>query len=249
MQRKPLIGLPACVRELDGQPFHVVGDKYVRAVAVAMDAVPVVLPSLGELLDIAGTLDGLDGILLTGSPSNVHPRHYRQAATADHEPYDLQRDASTLALIGAVLQRGMPLLAICRGLQELNVALGGTLHPRVHELPGRMDHRRPQSDDLDIQYGKRHSVRLTPGGQLQAIAGGAKEVEVNSLHWQGIDRLAPDLEVEAVAPDGTIEAVRVRDARSFALAVQWHPEYKVLEDPLSVALFRSFNEAVRNPAQ
>lgn len=244
MQRKPLIGLPACVRELDGQPFHVIGDKYVRAVAQAADAVPVVLPSLAELLDMPAALAGLDGIVLTGSPSNVHPRHYGQAPTPIHEPHDPERDATTLPLIEAVLERGLPLFAICRGMQELNVALGGTLHPRVHELPGRMDHRRPQSDDLDVQYGKRHSIRLTPGGQLQAIAGGAEEVEINSLHWQAIDALSDRLEVEARAPDGTVEAVRVRDARSFALGVQWHPEYKVLEDPLSTALFRAFREAV-----
>ncbi|HLW26761.1 MAG TPA: gamma-glutamyl-gamma-aminobutyrate hydrolase family protein [Kiloniellales bacterium] len=244
MQRKPLIGLPACVRELDGQPFHVIGDKYVRAVAQATGAVPVVLPSLAELLDIPAALEGLDGVVLTGSPSNVHPGHYGHAPTPEHEPYDPQRDATTLTLIRAVLARGLPLLAICRGMQELNVALGGTLHPRVHELPGRLDHRRPASDDLDVQYGKRHSICLAPGGQLQSIAGGAKEVEVNSLHWQAIDRLADDLEVEATAPDGTIEAVRVRNAQGFALAVQWHPEYKVLEDPFSTALFRTFGEAV-----
>ncbi|HLS68643.1 MAG TPA: gamma-glutamyl-gamma-aminobutyrate hydrolase family protein [Kiloniellales bacterium] len=243
MQRKPLIGLPACVRELGGHPFHTVGDKYARALAEASGAVPVMLPSLGELLDLPAALESLDGILLTGSLSNVHPHHYGQAATPSHEPYDPERDRTSLPLIKGALERGLPLLAICRGMQELNVALGGSLHPRVHELPGRLDHRRPKSDDLDVQYGKSHPIRLMPGSQLQEIAGGVSEAEVNSLHWQALDRLAPALEVEAEAPDGTVEAVRVRDANSFALGVQWHPEYRVVEDPLSMALFKAFGEA------
>lgn len=245
MRTKPLVGLPACLRSLDGQPFHVIGDKYVRAVALASNAVPVVLPSLAELLDLPALLDGLDGLVLTGSPSNVHPERYGQTATPEHAPHDEARDATTLPLIEAVLARGLPLFAICRGMQELNVALGGTLHARVHELPDRLDHRRPQSEDLDVQYGKRHAIALAEGGVLRRLAGGAAAVEVNSLHWQAVDRLAPRLEVEARAPDGTIEAVRVRDAGNFALGVQWHPEYKVMEDSFSVALFGAFGEAAR----
>ncbi|MDF2096048.1 gamma-glutamyl-gamma-aminobutyrate hydrolase family protein [Aquibaculum arenosum] len=244
MQRKPLIGLPACVRSLDGQSFHTIGDKYVRAVALAADAVPVMLPSLGELLDIPAALEGLDGVLLTGSPSNVHPSHFGQEATPEHAPHDEARDATTLPLIEATLAAGLPLFAICRGMQELNVALGGTLHPRVHELSGRLDHRRPQHDDMDVQYGKRHSIALTPGGLLHAVAG-AEMAEVNSLHWQAVDRLAPRLSVNATAPDDTIEAVEVRDAKGFALGVQWHPEYKVMDDPLSVAIFQRFAAEAR----
>src|SRR5690606_34355032 len=249
MQRKPLIGLPACVRQLDGQPFHVIGDKYVRAIAEASDAIPLVLPALGELLDIPAALDGLDGILLTGSPSNVHPDHYGQAPSPEHEPYDLERDRTTLPLIRALLEGGLPFFAIRRGMQELNVALGGTLHPRVHELAGRLDHRRPESEDLYVQYGKSHLIEITPGGFLQEIAGGITQAEVNSLHWQALDRVAEGLDVEAVAPDGTVEAVKVRDAKSFALAVQWHPEYKVREDSFSLALFRAFGAAARSYAQ
>lgn len=248
MRTKPLIGLPACMRSLDGQPFHTIGDKYVRAVALAADAVPVMLPSLGDLLDLPTVLDNLDGIMLTGSPSNVHPLRYGQEATPEHAPHDEARDATTLPLIDAVLTRGLPLFAICRGMQELNVALGGTLHPRVHELPGRIDHRRPPSDELDVQYAKRHRVALTEGGQLRHLLGGAAEIEVNSLHWQAVDRLAADLCVEATAPDGTIEAVRVAEAPGFALGVQWHPEYRVMEDPCSVALFQAFGEAARRHA-
>jgi len=246
MQRKPIVGVPACVREVDGQPFHAVGDKYLRALVEGADAVPLLLPALGPLLDVPAALDSLDAILLTGSPSNVHPERYNQPPTAEHEPYDQERDATTFPIIRAVLERGLPLFAICRGMQELNVAMGGTLHPRVHELPGRLDHRQPESDDMDVQYGKRHRVELAPGGQLQDLAQGAKTVEVNSLHWQAVDRLGEGLKVEACAPDGTIEAVSIPSAPSFALGVQWHPEYRLLEDPLSLAIFRAFGEAARS---
>ncbi len=241
---KPLIGLPACVKPLSGQDFHTIGDKYVRAVALASEGLPVMLPSLAELVDPRAVIERLDGLVLTGSPSNVHPSRYGQAPTPEHEPHDEARDATTLPLIEAALEAGLPLFAICRGHQELNVALGGTLHARVHELEGRMDHRRPQHDEMDVQYGKRHGVALEPDGRLARIAG-RDEIEVNSLHWQAIDRLAPGLTVEGRAADGTIEAVSVAGARGFALSVQWHPEYKVLEDPVSTAMFRAFGAAAR----
>lgn len=241
---RPLIGLPACVKTLEGQDFHVVGDKYVRAVALAAEGVPLVVPALGGLIEARALVERLDGLVLTGSPSNVHPTRYGHAPTPEHAPHDEARDATTLPLIEAALEAGLPLFAICRGHQELNVALGGTLHARVHEIEGRLDHRRPQHDELDVQYGKRHAVRLVPGGRLAAIAG-SEEIEVNSLHWQAIDRLAPGLTVEGTAPDGTVEAVGVAGARGFALGVQWHPEYKVLEDPVSTAIFRAFGAAAR----
>ncbi len=241
---KPLIGVPACMKAADGQAFHTVGDKYVRALAVSAGAMPVMIPSLEDLTDIPGLLARLDGLMLTGSPSNVHPDHYGQVHSPAHEPYDAERDSVTLPLIPAALAAGLPLLAICRGFQELNVALGGTLHARVHELPGREDHRRPQHDDMDVQYGERHSIALTPGGQLAALAG-AETLMVNSLHWQALDRLAPDLTVEATAPDGTLEAVSVTAAKAFALGVQWHPEYKSWENPFSQRLFEAFGAAAR----
>lgn len=241
---KPLIGLPACVKPQGGQDYHTIGDKYVRAVALASEGIPVMVPSLGPLLDPHAIVERLDGLVLTGSPSNVHPSRYGHPATPEHEPHDEARDATTLPLIEAALDAGLPLFAICRGHQELNVVLGGTLHPRVHEMAGRIDHRRPQHDDLDVQYGKRHEIRLDPEGLLATITG-SSEIEVNSLHWQAIDRLADGLAVEATAPDGTIEAVRVAGARGFALGVQWHPEYKVLDDPVSTAIFRAFGRAAR----
>ena len=244
---KPLIALPACVKQVDDQSYHSIGDKYVRAVAEVADAVPLVFPALAEISDPAAILKGVDGLVLTGSPSNVHPTRYGQPPRSEAEPYDEARDSTTLPLIKAAIERGLPLLAICRGFQELNVALGGTLHARVHELEGRLDHRRPQHEDPDVQYGPRHGVTFTAGGAFEAIAG-RREIEINSLHWQAIDRLAPGLIIEGKAPDGTIEAVRVKDAKSFALGVQWHPEYKPQRDDFSVKLFKAYGGATRRYA-
>lgn len=244
----PMIGVPADVRLIDGQPFHVVGDKYVRAVMLASEAVPFIVPAFGELHDVPALIQRLDGLLLTGSPSNVHPSHYGVAATPEAEPHDPERDETTLPMIREALDQGVPLLAICRGFQELNVTLGGTLHARVHELPGRQDHRALTVEDMDVKYGPRHPVTLTPGGAFERLAG-CREITVNSLHWQAIDRMAERLAVEAVAPDGTIEGVSVKQARGFALGVQWHPEYKVLNDPFSAQLFAAFGAAARERAQ
>lgn len=223
-----LVGVPACVKDLDGQPYHTVGDKYVRALAICSGVAPLMIPSLGEdLVDLHRLVGGLDGLMMTGSPSNVHPSHYGLPETPEAEPFDPARDATTLALIRLALDEGVPLLAICRGFQELNVALGGTLHARVHELPERMDHRRPQHPQLDVQYGPAHPVTLRPGGQMAALAASAGiegALMVNSLHWQALDRLGDRLVVEAEAEDGTPEAVSLRGARGFALGVQWHPE-------------------------
>jgi len=245
---KPAIGVPACVKPLENSPFHCVGDKYLRAVVVAAHGIPLVIPAFGEVFDLPDLVERLDGLMLTGSPSNVHPARYDTEPSAEAEPYDIERDAMTLPLIRHALEAGLPLFAICRGIQELNVALGGTLHARVHEVPDRMDHRRPQHEDLDVQYGPKHEIALTPEGELAQLLG-AGTLTVNSLHNQAIDRLAGELAVEAVAPDGTVEAVRVVSARNFALGVQWHPEYKVMENPASVRLFEAFGTACRARAQ
>ena len=194
-------------------------------------------------------LDQLDGLLITGSPSNLEPHHYGGPAAGAVGPSDPARDATTLPLIRQALARGVPLLAICRGLQELNVALGGTLHQEVHELPGRLDHRSDKTVAAEQRYAPAHEVSLTAGGMLQALLGGAARIEVNSLHGQAIDRLAPGLVVEARAPDGTIEAVAVRAAAAFALAVQWHPEWRVLDNPVSRRLYAAFGAACRARAQ
>lgn len=239
-----LIGVCADSKDLDGRPYHVAGDKYLRAVAQLTGAAPLVIPALTEWLDPKRILEQLDGLFLTGSASNVHPRHYGQQASTHHPPYDEARDTLTLALLHECLAQAVPLLAVCRGMQELNVALGGTLHAQLHRLEGRIDHRAPDDAPMDVQYGPSHPVSFVAGGRFEAIAN-ASSIEVNSIHLQGVDRLAPGLVVEGHAPDGTIEAVRVRDAAGFALGVQWHPEYRAHENEFSRRLFRCFGEAAR----
>ena len=240
----PLVGLPACSREIGIHPFHIVGDKYMRAVADAAGCLPAALPALGGALDLAGVLGRFDGLLFTGSPSNVEPARYGGPPSANGTLHDPERDATTLPLIRAAIDGGVPILCICRGFQELNVALGGSLHQQVHLVEGLLDHRSDQSLPRDVQYRPVHDISLAAGGLLDSLWP-APEVAVNSLHGQGIERLAPRLEVEAVAPDGLIEAVRVPDAPALALGVQWHPEWKVTEDPFSMAIFGAFGDAVR----
>jgi putative glutamine amidotransferase len=245
--RRPLVGVTADFRVYNDAPYHVVGDKYARAVWEASGCTPMIIPAMAESQEVHHMLDALDGLLFTGSPSNVHPTRYGQAPHEKAEPYDEARDATTFALIDAALEKGLPTLFICRGFQELNAALGGTLHARLHEVEGRMDHRMPKHDDPDVRYGLRHAMRFAPGGIFAEIAG-ATEVEVNSLHGQGIDRPAPGLEIEGLAPDGTPEAVSVKGAKRLALGVQWHPEYKPLQNDFSTRLFRAFSEAVKGKA-
>ena len=241
--RRPLVGVTADLRTYNNAPMHVVGDKYARAVWEASACTPMIIPALAESQEVHDMLDALDGLMFTGSPSNVHPTRYGQEASEVAEPYDEARDAMTFALIDAALEKGLPTLFVCRGFQELNAALGGTLHPRLHEVAGRLDHRGPKVDDMDVRYGLRHAMHFTPGGRFAEIAG-TTEIQVNSLHGQGIDAPAAGLEIEGQAPDGTAEAVSVKGARAFALGVQWHPEYKPLDNDFSTRLFRAFSEAV-----
>jgi putative glutamine amidotransferase len=236
----PIVGVPACVRTINERVFHTVNGKYLDAVIAAAGCLPILIPAIGPQIDSSEILDALDGLLLTGSPSNVHPREYGSEPRHPETLHDPARDATTLPLIREAVRRDLPILAICRGLQELNVALGGTLHQRLHEVPGRINHR-PHRESPDGPYGPAHGVALTAGGLLARLAGSAEAI-VNSLHSQGIDRPAPDLHIEAVAPDGQIEAVSLPVAR-FVVGVQWHPEYKPLENPLSRALFSAFARA------
>lgn len=240
----PLVGVSCCARLLGDHPFHVAGDKYIRAVSEGAGATPLLIPALGAAIDLRGLLERLDGLLITGSKSNVEPHHYDGPPSGEGTPHDPARDATTLPLLRLAIEMGVPLLGICRGHQEINVALGGSLHQRVHEVPGLADHREDADAPVDGQYGKAHPVRLTPGGALARITG-VGEIMVNSLHGQGIERVAPGLAVEATAPDGLIEAVRVEAARTFAIAVQWHPEWRFWEDAPSKALFTAFGTAVR----
>lgn len=224
---------------------HSVGDKYVAAVLDGAGGLPVLIPALGDRLAIDALLARLDGVFLTGSPSNLDPALYGGPPRPWGDPADRDRDATTLPLIRACLAQGVPLFAVCRGIQEVNVALGGTLFGRLHEVAGRHDHRSDKTLAYAGRYGPRHPVHLRPDGLLRSILGDVEEIEVNSLHGQGIDRLAPGLEVEATAPDGTIEAVSVPSAKAFALAVQWHPEWRVAEIAQHRLLFAAFGAACR----
>jgi putative glutamine amidotransferase len=244
---RPVIGLPADRRMIGMHPFHAVGEKYLLAVSDAADAIPIVIPSLADKVAVDEWLEVIDGLVFTGSPSNVEPHHYSGPPSAPGTLHDQERDATTLPLIPAAVERGIPVLGICRGFQEINVAFGGSLHQRLHEVPGFLDHRDDESQPLEVQYGPAHDVILEPGGILRGLAD-TDRIRVNSLHWQGVDRLADRLVVEARAPDGVIEAFRVKDARRFALAVQWHPEWKVMTNRFSCALFAAFGAAVRDRA-
>lgn len=249
---RPLVGVSSCLKENGRGGFaHTVGDKYVQAAILAIGALPILIPAWGpqlgadrEILD--QLLDTLDGLLLTGSPSNVEPHHYGQESRPG-TAHDAARDATTLPLIRRAIDRGVPLLAICRGLQEVNVALGGSLYQHVHEVEGRRDHRSPKSPDTDVNYAPAHDVDIVEGGLLHRLLG-ARRVSVNSLHGQGVDCLAPRARVEATADDGQVEAFSVPDAAGFALALQWHPEYKALESPTSMRLFGAFAAACRTRA-
>ncbi len=247
MSRKPLIGIPADRRLFGKHHFHMVGEKYIAAVVDGADAIPVLVPALGAKLDLDSLLSLCDGLLFTGSESNVEPQHYGGPDSAPGTLHDPNRDATTLPLIPRAVATGLPVLAICRGFQEMNVAYGGTLWQRLHEVPGHIDHRDDVALPLEEQYGPAHEVLLDPGGELRKIAGHDR-LKVNSLHWQGVQTPGRELVVEARAPDGVIEAFRVRSAR-FAFGVQWHPEWRFDGNPFSVALFKAFGAASRQFAQ
>jgi putative glutamine amidotransferase len=247
---KPLVGISCCTKQFGvfGMPNHAASDTYIRATDLVVGAVPVLLPANGPTADIETLLDRLDGIILTGSRSNVHPSFYDGPPHAEGTWEDPARDGITLPLIRTAVARGVPVLAICRGFQELNVALGGSLHQRLQDLPDRMDHSSPMQPSARTRQGKAHAIRLTPGGWLHRLAG-VTEIAVNSLHNQGVDRLAPSLTIEGVAPDGTIEAVRVVGRPTgFTVGVQWHPEYDWTTDSLSRAIFAQFGDVVREYA-
>lgn len=240
----PLVGVSCCLKPAKHGFAHSVNDKYVDAVRDAAECVPVLIPAIGERLAMDAMLDRLDGLVFTGSPSNVDPGFYGGPSPRPDNMEDLSRDATTLPLIRAALKRGLPVFGICRGIQEINVALGGSLHQHLQEIEGRRDHRSIKTVEGDERYRIVHQVKLTPGGKLERILG-KPEIGVNSLHGQGIDRIADDLAAEALAEDGTIEAVSHKTAASFFLAVQWHPEFQVMKNPDYLALFQAFSNAVR----
>jgi len=246
MRTKPLVAITADRTTIGLHPSHVVGEKYIAAIVDGSQALAMLLPAFGERQAAQDVLAAVDGLLFTGSYSNVEPHRYGGEPHEAGTLYDTARDSTTLPLLRAAIKAGVPVLAVCRGFQEMNVAFGGTLHQSVHTSPDFADHRENKADSLDVQYAPSHSIWLAPGGLLQRLASGANEARVNSLHGQGIERLGAGLAIEATAPDGLIEAVSVKNARAFALGVQWHPEWKHASDALSTAIFRAFGDACRN---
>ncbi len=240
-----LVGVISDRRMVGDHAFHMAGEKYLRAVVDGAHAYPVMLPSLAEGFDVIDILNRLDGLLLTGSPSNVEPHHYLGEPSRPGTWHDPERDITALALIPAAIRAGMPLFAICRGFQEVNVAFGGKLHQYVHEVEGLNVHKENPEDPLDTQYAASHGVRLLDNGMLQQITG-KQSLQVNSLHSQGVDVLGSGLVAEAWAEDGLVEAFRVEDSPGFTLAVQWHPEWKVTQNADSMAIFEAFGDACRN---
>ena len=239
----PRVGLPTDHKQIGAHPFLAVGEKYVRAVVDGAGCLPLLVPTLDPVLPLRDVLAGLDGLLLTGAVSNIEPHHYSDESSYEGNLLDPRRDATNLPLIPLAIELGVPVLAICRGFQEVNVAFGGTLYQKVHEQTGFLDHRENKDDPLDVQYGPAHGIALVPGGVLAGLAGDTRAT-VNSLHGQGVRRLGEGLVVEAQAPDGLVEAFR-HDGPAFMLAVQWHPEWKVRENAFYLATFRAFGDACR----
>ena len=242
---KPIIAIPADIREFDGTHWHAAQNQYVRAALKVAGVMSFIIPAFEDGNETDALLDRVDGLLVSGSATNVHPALYGAEARDSDGPFDPARDATTLPLIRRAIERGIPLFAICRGIQELNVALGGTLASEIQEQEGVWDHRKPQHDDRDVVYSIRQDVIVAEGSCIARYLGTAGSIQVNSLHRQAISKTAPGLQVEALAEDGTIEAVSVIDAKGFAIGVQWHPEYWAETDSPSRALFEAFGDAAR----
>jgi putative glutamine amidotransferase len=229
---------------LGPQAYHLVCEKYLTAVLDAAGGIPLIVPAIGRELRLDELLESLDGLLFMGSPSNVEPHHYRGEPSDAGTLHDPHRDETTLPLIPKAVEHGLPVLGICRGFQEMNVAFGGSLWQKLHEVPGNLDHRENPDLPLEEQYGPAHEVVFEPGGMLAALAC-AERIRVNSLHGQGVRELGRGLAVEARSTDGVIEAFRVENAPHFALALQWHPEWRVMSNPFSRVLFAEFGAACR----
>src|SRR3954463_4517533 len=248
--RRPVVGVIGnAFRAENRYDTQLVGERNLRAVADVAGALPLMFAGVPDITDMGALLDTVDGIVLTGARANVHPTHFRTEPDPRHEPYDIHRDELALALAEACVARGIPLFGICRGLQEMNVAFGGSLHPEIRELPGRMNHRMPRLEngeihpDTTVVFADRHDVRLVPGGVFARLLG-CETIRVNSLHGQGILEPGKRVVVEGIAEDGTIEAIRIADSPGFALGVQWHAEYDPQRNPINRALFQAFGAAL-----
>ncbi len=247
---KPVVGVIGNAHLIENRfMVQAVGERNLRAVAEVADALPLMFAGVPDITDIAALLDVVDGILLTGARANVHPSRFSTEPHPRHEPYDPNRDDVALTLAEICVTRGIPIFGVCRGLQEMNVAFGGSLHPEIRELPGRINHRMPRLDsgeihpDHTVVFADRHDVRLTPDGTFARLLG-CDTIRVNSLHGQGILEPGKRVVVEGIAEDGTIEAIRIADAPGFALGVQWHAEYDPQRNPINRALFRAFGAAL-----
>jgi putative glutamine amidotransferase len=252
---RPVVGLIGNAHLVDDRfAVQLVGERNLRAIAQVANALPLMFAGLPDITHIGELLEVVDGVLLTGARANVHPTHFGAEPHPAHEPYDEGRDTLALALIEACVAQGVPILGICRGFQEMNVAFGGSLHPEIRELPGRMNHRMFRLEtgeihpDLNVVFAERHDVALVPGGTFARIFG-RETIRVNSLHGQGILDPGQRVVVEGVAEDGTIEAIRIADAPGFALGVQWHAEYDAQTNPVNCALFEAFGFALAARAQ
>jgi putative glutamine amidotransferase len=248
--RRPVVGVIGNAYRIEDRfATQMVGERNLRAVAEVSGALPLMFAATPDITDISALLDAVDGVVLTGARANVHPSRFGTEPDSRHEPYDVHRDDLALALSEACVARGMPLFGICRGLQEMNVAFGGSLHPEIRELPGRINHRMPRLEngeihpDPNVIFADRHEVSLVPDGAFARILG-CETIRVNSLHGQGILEPGKRVVVEGVAEDGTIEAIRIAEAPSFALGVQWHAEYDPQRNPINRKLFQAFGEAL-----
>lgn len=247
---KPLVGVIGSAHLVEDKfAVQMVGERNLRAVADVAGAFPMMFAGAPDITDVGDLLEIVDGILLTGGRANVHPAHFDTDPHPRHEPYDECRDVVALEVTRACVSRGIPIFGLCRGIQEMNVAFGGSLHPEIRELPGRMNHRAPRLEngefhpDPEVIFADRHDVNLVPGGTFARLLG-RETIRVNSLHGQGISEPGERIVVEGVAEDGTIEAIRIADAPGFALGVQWHAEYDPQSNPVNRALFNAFGEAI-----
>ncbi|MFG6626136.1 gamma-glutamyl-gamma-aminobutyrate hydrolase family protein [Sulfitobacter sp. 1A12056] len=242
---RPVVGIIGNSYLLNDQyPVHAGGQMNTEAIAEVSGCLPLIVPSDPRFVLVEELLEVCDGFLLTGGRPNVHPEEYGEPETEAHGAFDRARDAVALALVRACVARGQPFLGLCRGFQEVNVAMGGSLYPEIRDLPGRMNHRMPPDGTIEEKFELRHDVSFTEGGVFHRVMGASK-VLTNTLHGQGIKEPGPRVVIDGRADDGTPEAIYIKDAPGFTLAVQWHPEWNAANDPVSRPLFEHFGAAVR----
>ncbi|MBC26058.1 MAG: hypothetical protein CMM41_02495 [Rhodospirillaceae bacterium] len=246
MTQQPIVGITACRTEISGKPAHRVSEKYVDALKRATDCIPLLIPAFGDINFSSQIIERLDGLLLTGSGSNVEPARYNGTPSRTGTAHDAHRDGTSLPLIRSAVESKLPIFAVCRGIQELNVALGGSLHQNIHELTGKNEHRMNRAADNEERFSVRHPIAIQPNGLLSKLVNGSEQEMVNSLHGQAIDRLSDQLIAEATSDDGVIEAVSLRSGNSFVLGVQWHPEYPLDHNcEMAIRLFEAFDRAAK----